>query len=71
MENPMEIFQEKMNLVLQLIEELQMKYKTAMIVFSYIYFVRVNLFDYLCFFSIYSILNKRHDLLPHYSHSTN
>ena len=78
-ENPTQTFREKVNLVLQLIEELQIKSKTVMSVgacerkkvfFFNIYFFRENFFYYLYFFSIYSILNKLHDLLPHCSNST-
>ena len=82
MENPTQTFREKMNFVLQLIKELQKKKKKLKLwwvlelvrekqcFFCNIYFVWGNFFYYLCFFSIYSILNKLHNLLPHCSPST-
>ena len=76
--NPTQTFREKMNLVLQLIEELQIKSKTVMkvgtcerekrVFLEHLFCMREFSY-YLCFFSIYSILNKLHDLLPHCSHS--
>ena len=79
--NPTLTFGQVINLVLQLIEELQIKSKTVMSVGACerkksVFFVTIILserffINIICvFFSIYSILNKLHDLLPHYSQST-
>ena len=79
MENPTQTFREVMNLVLHLIEELQTKIKTVMSVgackrkksvFFVTFILSEGIFFIICFFSIYSMLNKLYDLLHHCSHST-
>ena len=78
MENPTQTFREVMNLVLQLIEGLQIKSKTVMSVGAcerkksafFVTFILSEGIFFISFFSIYSILNKLHDLLPHCSHPT-
>ena len=72
-ENPARSFRET-NLVLQLIQESQIKNKTVMSrslpkkkegIFCTIYFIRTNFFN-ICFISIYSLLN----ILPAYTYFT-
>ena len=73
MENPTKSFRET-NLVLQLIEESQIKSKTVMSwssrkkkegIFRTVYFVRKEFFfKDLCFISMYSVLNT----ISHYTH---
>ena len=65
MENPTHIFRET-NLVLQLIQELQIKSRAVMSqisqkkeeeIFRTVYFVQREFFEGLCFISMYSVLN--------------
>ena len=80
MENPTQTFREVMNLVFQVTEELQIKSKTVMCAGACerkkeCFFVTFILpegifFNYFCFSSIHSILNKLHYLLPCCSQST-
>ena len=65
MENPTHIFRET-NLVLQLIQELQIKSRAVMSqisqkkkegIFRTVYFVQREFFKDLCFISMYSVLN--------------